>query len=48
MNYEQILLNLHTGCIFGEYGVYLTDLIAIILTTLAISGFTVWLRRVRF
>ncbi len=43
--YEQLLLNLHTGRIFGEYGAYLTDLIALILATLAISGFTVWLRR---
>jgi len=48
MNYEQLLLNLHTGRIFGKYGIYLIDLIAIILATLAISGFTVWLRRVRF
>ena len=43
--YEQLLLNLHTGRILGEYGVYLIDLIALILATLAISGFTVWLRR---
>jgi len=43
--YEQLLLNLHTGRIFGEYGAYLTDLIALILATLAISGFTIWLRR---
>ncbi len=48
MNHEQLLLNLHTGRIFGKYGIYLIDLIAIILATLAISGFTVWLRRVRF
>ncbi len=45
MSYEQLLLGLHTGRIFGKYGVYLIDLIAIILATLAISGFTVWLRR---
>ena len=43
--YEQLLLNLHTGRILGEYGAYLTDLIALILATLALSGFTVWLRR---
>jgi len=43
--YEQLLLNLHTGRILGEYGVYLIDLIALILATLALSGFTVWLRR---
>ncbi|MFC1603251.1 PepSY domain-containing protein [Pseudomonadota bacterium] len=43
--YEQLLLNLHTGRILGEYGVYLIDLIALILATLALSGFTVWLKR---
>jgi len=45
MNYEQLLLGLHTGRIFGRYGAYLVDLVAIMLATLAISGFTVWLRR---
>ena len=47
MSYEQLLLNLHTGRILGEYGIYMIDLIAIILAILAISGFTVWLRRWR-
>ena len=45
--YEQVLLNLHSGRLFGTYGTYLVDLIALILATLAISGFTVWLKRWR-
>jgi uncharacterized iron-regulated membrane protein len=47
INYEQLLLNLHTGRILGKYGVYLVDLVALILAVLAVSGFTVWLKRRR-
>jgi hypothetical protein len=44
---ERLLLDLHTGRIFGPMGVYLVDLMALILSGLAITGLTSWLRRKR-
>lgn len=37
---ERILLDLHSGRIFGSYGVYLMDCVAILLMLLSVSG--VW------
>jgi len=43
--YERLLLDLHTGRIWGPYGVYLMDLVALILAGLAITGVITWVRR---
>ena len=42
---ERVLLDLHSGRIFGEYGVYLMDAAAIALLWLSGSGLWVWWRR---
>lgn len=42
ITWERFLLDLHSGRLFGELGVWFVDLIAIVLAMLAISG--VWLR----
>lgn len=39
---ERVLLDLHSGRIFGEYGVYLMDAAAVALLWLSGSGFWVW------
>lgn len=40
--WERVLLDLHSGRLLGEWGVWFVDLVAIVLGLLAISG--VWLR----
>jgi len=41
---EQVLLDLHSGRIFGPAGVIVYDLLALALGFLAFSGFVLWLR----
>lgn len=47
LNYERILLDLHSGRFFGSWGVYLMDAAAIILILLAFSGFWRWQQKSR-
>lgn len=47
LSQERLLLDLHTGRIFGPLGVYLVDLMALILCGLAITGLTTWFKRRR-
>ena len=42
-----MLLDLHSGRIFGEYGVYLMDAAAVALLWLSGSGLWVWWQRRR-
>ena len=42
---ERVLLDLHSGRIFGAYGVYLMDAAALALLWLSCSGLWVWWRR---
>lgn len=42
ITWERFLLDLHSGRLFGDWGVWFVDLVAIILAVLAVSG--VWLR----
>ena len=42
---ERVLLDLHSGRIFGRAGVYLVDAAAILFLLLAISGVWLWTRR---
>lgn len=47
ITWERFLLDLHSGRIAGNIGVYLIDLIAIILIILAITGLSIWLLKKR-
>ena len=42
---ERVLLDLHSGRIFGEYGTYIMDAAAVALLWLSCSGLWVWWRR---
>ncbi len=44
---ERVLLDLHSGRIFGAYGVWLMDLAALLMILLAASGAWMWYRRRR-
>lgn len=44
---ERIILDLHSGRIFGQWGVYLMDTAAIALLWLSLSGVWVWISRHR-
>ncbi len=44
---ERIILDLHSGRIFGHYGIYLMDAAAIALLWLSLSGLWVWSSRRR-
>ena len=44
LNWEKLLLDVHSGRIFGEFGVLISDFIAILLILLSLSGLYIWLR----
>lgn len=44
---ERVILDLHSGRIFGQYGIYIMDAAAIALLWLSISGLWVWNSRRR-
>lgn len=44
ITYERLLLDIHSGRIFGEWGVYLVDAMALLFMLLAISGLVIWLK----
>ncbi len=44
LTWERVLLDLHSGRIFGMFGIILSDIIAIILILLSMSGLYIWLR----
>ncbi len=44
---ERVLLDLHSGRIFGRYGIWLMDFAALLLLLLAGSGIWMWYRRRR-
>ncbi len=45
VNWERLLLDLHSGRLFGAWGVIVVDVSAIILLLLALSGAWVWLTK---
>lgn len=45
LNMERVVLDLHSGRIFGQYGVYAMDAAAIALLWLSLSGLWVWWQR---
>ncbi len=44
ITYERLLLDIHSGRILGEWGVYLVDVMALLFMLLAISGVVIWVR----
>lgn len=44
LDYERLILDIHSGRFFGTWGVYLMDVSAILLIFLAITGMWFWLR----
>jgi len=42
--YERVLLDIHSGRFFGQYGIYVIDFMAILFILLVISGLWIWLR----
>lgn len=47
LNWERVLLDLHSGRIFGQPGVYLFDVAALLLLFLSLSGFVLWYQQQR-
>ncbi len=45
ISWERLVLDLHSGRLFGQYGVYLMDISAIAMLLLAMSGVWLWLQR---
>jgi hypothetical protein len=45
INMERVLLDVHSGRFFGEYAVYVFDLMALFFCLLAMSGVWVWYTR---
>lgn len=44
---EHVLLDVHNGRILGKIGVWLLDLVGVLLTILSLTGIWMWLRRIR-
>lgn len=44
---ERVLLDLHSGRIFGRYGYLIMDIAAVLLILLALSGTLIWMKRRR-
>lgn len=42
ISYERLLLDIHSGRILGEWGIYLVDAMALLFMLLAISGLVLW------
>ena len=45
ISYERIIVDMHTGRIFGVAGISLIDIISIGIILLSITGFITWLKR---
>jgi len=46
LNLERIILDLHSGRLLGNWGIYFTDFIALLMIFLASSGFWLWSMRI--
>ncbi|MBT4522961.1 MAG: hypothetical protein HOC23_23415 [Halieaceae bacterium] len=47
LSWERVLLDLHSGRLFGSPGVWVVDLAAILLFFLSVSGFVLWYQHMR-
>jgi len=45
ITWERLLLDLHSGRLFGHYGIYVVDVASIGLLILALSGIWLWMQR---
>lgn len=45
--YERVLLDVHSGRIFGRYGPWVMDAAALLMMFLAVTGVVMWLKRKR-
>lgn len=45
--WERVLLDLHSGRVFGPYGIWVMDAAALLMLFLAASGVLIWLKRKR-
>ena len=45
LNWERVVLDLHSGRLFGQLGVWFMDVVALLLIVLAVSGVWIWLTR---
>ena len=45
IHYERVLLDLHSGRLFGDWGQNIMSLAAILLLALAVTGIVIWLRK---
>lgn len=43
LSFEKVVLDLHSGRILGNYGIYVMDAAAVIMLFLAISGSSIWI-----
>jgi len=44
LNWEKVILDAHSGRLFGGFGVWFMDIVAFILILLSMSGIYIWLR----
>jgi len=44
LNWERVILDAHSGRIFGDFGVILMDLVAFMLILLSVSGMYMWVK----
>ncbi len=45
LSYERVLLDVHSGRIMGQWGVYFVDAIALLLAFIGLSGIWMWFKR---
>ncbi len=45
LNWERVLLDLHSGRLAGQLGRWVMDLVALVLMVLAFTGIWLWIRR---
>jgi len=45
IHYERLLLDLHSGRLFGDWGVLLMDLVAFLIGLIALSGLWIWIAK---
>ena len=47
LSWERVMLDLHSGRLFGTAGVWVVDVAAVLLLFLALSGFVLWFQHMR-
>ncbi|TWX51147.1 PepSY-associated TM helix domain-containing protein [Colwellia hornerae] len=44
LNWERVILDAHSGRLFGNFGVWFMDIVALMLILLSVSGIYIWLK----